>query len=396
MSRARRRRTAPAAVAREQRVELQLAHHLGGVAVGHRRDPHRDVLEQLGVGAAGPAGDHRPEARVLRPADEQLDAAGDHRLHKEARRARSRPPSPSARIAVAARATSAGVREGGATAPASLLCRRPRATAFSATGQPSSRPAPGRGVAAHDARRGQRQRRSTSSSSYDRLRRHPAPRRAASAAPMIAAPSATASGVGGQRDAGRAARARRRSGRRARARAPRPPGNWNPGTDTPSSDSSAGGPSAVMNTAAIGIRRVRGGGLADRPRDVGGVGDERRDEDRQDRVARAGLGDACERAPSSRRRRRSRSCRSGWPPTRAAGRSAASRRCAPRRAARGRRARGLAGVGAEDPRAAGVGDDRHAVAARQRLRGRAAPRRRTARRACRCGSRRPARTARRR
>ena len=57
---------------------------------------------------------------------------------------------------------------------------------------------------------------------------------------------------------------------------------------------------------------------------------------------------------------------------------------------------GLAGVGAHDPRAAGVGDDRDPVAARDRLRRAAARRRRTARAACRCGSRRPARTARRR
>ena len=50
------------------------------VDVGERRDPKLGRADQLGVDAARPEGDQRPEDGILDEAGQQLDAAGDHRL----------------------------------------------------------------------------------------------------------------------------------------------------------------------------------------------------------------------------------------------------------------------------------------------------------------------------
>ena len=74
-------RGAPVAV--EQRKGLQRAQHLPGVEVGQRRDPHGDIVEQLGRPTAGPAGQHRTEAVIVDDAHDQLDSRGRHRLDDE-------------------------------------------------------------------------------------------------------------------------------------------------------------------------------------------------------------------------------------------------------------------------------------------------------------------------
>ena len=108
--------------------------------------------------------------------------------------------------------------------------------------------------------------------------------------------------------------------------------------------------------------------LADRPRHVDGVGDQRRDEDGQDRVAGVELDQRLQRAAVLIGRR------GGDHVDRVARRGAGGQELqqAPLDLA-GQLGHvdpvGLAGVGTHDPRAPGIGDDGHPVAARQRLRG---------------------------
>jgi hypothetical protein len=70
-------------VTTQQCRDSESGEHLGGVGVGHRCDPHRDVLLQLSLGPAGTAGEDGAETRVLDDAEEQLDAVGHHRLDEE-------------------------------------------------------------------------------------------------------------------------------------------------------------------------------------------------------------------------------------------------------------------------------------------------------------------------
>lgn len=54
-----------------------------GVQVGHRGDPNRDVLDQLGGCSSSSAREHGAEAVVVDDADDQLDSTRDHPLHEQ-------------------------------------------------------------------------------------------------------------------------------------------------------------------------------------------------------------------------------------------------------------------------------------------------------------------------
>ena len=58
------------------RAVLISPHHLGGVAVGDRGDPHRHVLQQLDVDPAQAEDEKWTEGRVLGHADQYLVAPG--------------------------------------------------------------------------------------------------------------------------------------------------------------------------------------------------------------------------------------------------------------------------------------------------------------------------------
>ena len=66
----------------EQRTTLQLVEHPGRLVATERRDAERHVSEHLDEHAAESRHHHRPEQRVLRDADDRLDAA-DHLLADE-------------------------------------------------------------------------------------------------------------------------------------------------------------------------------------------------------------------------------------------------------------------------------------------------------------------------
>ena len=140
----------------------------------------------------------------------------------------------------------------------------------------------------------------------------------------------------------------------------------------------------------IGVREV-----ANRGGDFAGRGYERGDEDRDDRVARIRVGQRLERAAVV-------VGRGGRDHVdRVAERRARGKELGELGSDVGRNLRDLdpgrlAGIRAQDPGAATVGDDHHSVAARALAAPTAARRRRTARAWCRCGSPPPARTARRR
>ena len=57
----------------QQREVGQRAQHLGRVQAGQRRQPDRDVAEQLDHGPAGPARDHRPERWILDHPHQEFD-----------------------------------------------------------------------------------------------------------------------------------------------------------------------------------------------------------------------------------------------------------------------------------------------------------------------------------
>ena len=73
-----------AAVSVQLRKSLEGAHHAVSLTWGDRRDPDRDILHQLGRGAAGAAGEHWSEVLVLHHADYHLDSIGHHRLKLKA------------------------------------------------------------------------------------------------------------------------------------------------------------------------------------------------------------------------------------------------------------------------------------------------------------------------
>ncbi len=72
------------AVAGEQGEGRKRAQHLACVAGRDRADPHRDVPDQLGLGASCAAGKDRAEGRVIGDADQQLRPAVGHSLDHEA------------------------------------------------------------------------------------------------------------------------------------------------------------------------------------------------------------------------------------------------------------------------------------------------------------------------
>ena len=126
-----------AAVAVEQRERAQRAEHLARVEVGQRRDPHRDVADQLGGRPAGAAREHRAEAVVVDDADDQLDARPGPSAARPGRRAGS--PARRDRGSISRRRGShrlGACRAPSRTPPASLLCTSPGALALSATGTP--------------------------------------------------------------------------------------------------------------------------------------------------------------------------------------------------------------------------------------------------------------------
>jgi hypothetical protein len=73
-----------AAVAVEQRESPQAVQDVRRLRVGHRREAHLHVAEQLDRRAARGARDDRAEAGTADDADQHLDSGRRHRLHEEA------------------------------------------------------------------------------------------------------------------------------------------------------------------------------------------------------------------------------------------------------------------------------------------------------------------------
>ena len=351
-----------AAVAVEQREGLEAAEHAVGLARAERGEPDLDVAEQLDRHAAGAAGDERPEGRVADGADDQLGARRGHPLDVEALDGRARCRELRRHLA-AARVTAVGPSSPRRTAPASLLCTRPGAMALSATGPPSSaaaRPAALRGR----ARSGSPPAGCPSSAAGARRRRAPASRRPPPAPrPRSSPPWRCRRRRRRARTAGPAApRGGGRAGRRARARAPPPRGSRSP---APRRCPRPPGVSAPSQTASTG--RSAPSAAAAMPRATS--------------AARAASGrtkivTTASTASSPSRMRSERSYCSavaeaimstGLAVEASAGRIVRE----PRARGVGERLdpqpRGFAGVRAQDRRSAGVGQDRHAVARRQRL-----------------------------
>src|SRR5215472_9883373 len=77
-------RLRPPSIAVQQGECRQTPDHLVRLGVRQRRQAHTNVLEQLDRGAAGAAGDHRPELGILNHAYDHLQAFPGHPLHQEA------------------------------------------------------------------------------------------------------------------------------------------------------------------------------------------------------------------------------------------------------------------------------------------------------------------------
>ncbi len=71
------------AVTPDEPAGLAALHELVRVEIGQRRDAEVRAADQLCEDAARPERDERAEHRVLHDAGEQLDAAGEHRLHEQ-------------------------------------------------------------------------------------------------------------------------------------------------------------------------------------------------------------------------------------------------------------------------------------------------------------------------
>ena len=102
---------------------------VGGLAGVQRREPHGDVGERLGDGAAEPDQHDRPEHRVAAGADDQVDPGRGHRLDEE-------PAGAGRSSASSAASSSAGVRTPRCTPPTSVLCSTAASSSFTAIGPP--------------------------------------------------------------------------------------------------------------------------------------------------------------------------------------------------------------------------------------------------------------------
>ena len=118
-----------------------------------RREPDRDVVEDLGEDPAEADQDRRPELRVAAQPDDQLDARVGHRLDEQAADVEPVPARrPSSRSPAAAADRVVAVEARGATPPRSLLWASPSASSLSAT-RAAERAAPPRRRRRHRARR---------------------------------------------------------------------------------------------------------------------------------------------------------------------------------------------------------------------------------------------------
>ena len=384
-----------AAKARQQRERRERTRHLVHVALGQRREPDADVGEQLGRRAARRACDDGPEQRVVRAC--RRAARRPLRPSRWTRKPRGRGPGVAQAAAHRARGRSTAVRprSPSRTAPTSVLCSEPgrerleRHLAAELRGRRRglggrcARPAPlddGQPVAARERRR--------------RRRARASPRRPPARAASMAAASSRR-GAGAARPAGPDGRARSacRSAPRRRARVPRPPGSAYDG-HAGRRAGARGGSAPVSEHGGDRQRRSgRGEPCDDRvaPRRRGEH--ERRHVDDRERVDRRGPRPASRSRRAAAPRRRRRACRQGW-------------RWSPRQAAREPCTRVAGELGQLEPGGLAASANRIAGPPALVTTPTPAPPERAASEqrgdveqlavACRCGSRRPGGTARRR
>ena len=121
------------AVPVEQFGGLYLADHLGGIDVGERVEPERDVTEQLDEDAAEAEREERPKQGILGHPDEYLVSAADEFLNE-----RSRGIGCDGHDSIVGSGDGITPRTSSARPPTSVLWRMLGATTFRTTGSPSS------------------------------------------------------------------------------------------------------------------------------------------------------------------------------------------------------------------------------------------------------------------